>query len=223
MNDDGSGTNGNASESESDSDDGGRGTALQWTTRAMQVGLAAVTLFGLVTFRWGLVINAGISLAVTFLPALLERDLSLPMNPGLVAWITFAVFLHAVGALGPYRWFGWYDSVTHTLSATIIAGAGYATARALDEHYDRLEVPPAFMFGFIVVFVLAFGVLWEIMEFASGGIASILGGEAVLAQYGASDIVYDLTFNAVGGVLVALFGTSRLREIARSLGDSLDG
>jgi hypothetical protein len=196
-------------------------TAFRWAVRVMQVGLAAVTLFGLVTFRWGLVINAGVSLGVTFLPGLLERDLSLPMNPALVAWITFAVFLHAVGALGPYKWFGWYDSVTHTLSATIVAGAGYATARALDEHYDRLEVPPAFMFGFIVVFVLAFGVLWEIMEFASGGLASIVGGQAVLAQYGASDIVYDLTFNAVGGVLVALFGTSRLRDIARSLSNSL--
>ena len=196
-------------------------TVFRWAVRVMQAGLAAVTLFGLVTLRWGLVINAGISLAVTFLPALLRRDLSLPMNPALVAWITFAVFLHAVGALGPYEWFGWYDSVTHMLSATIVAGAGYATARALDEHYDRLEVPPAFMFGFIVVFVLAFGVLWEIMEFASGGLASILGGDPVLAQYGASDIVYDLTFNAVGGVLVALFGTSRLRDIARSLSNSL--
>ena len=196
-------------------------TAFRWAVRAMQAGLAAVTLFGLVTFRWGLVINAGVSLGVTFLPGVLERDLSLPMNPALVAWITFAVFLHAVGALGPYRWFGWYDSVTHTLSATIAAGAGYATARALDEHYDRLEVPPAFMFGFIVVFVLAFGVLWEIMEFASGGLASILGGDPVLAQYGASDIVYDLTYDAVGGVLVGLFGTSRLRDLARSLSNSL--
>jgi hypothetical protein len=183
----------------------------------MQLALAGITLFALVTFRWGLVANAGVPLAVTFLPALLERDLGVPMNAGLVAWITLAVFLHAVGAVGPYEWFGWYDSVTHTLSATVVAGAGYASARAVDLHTDRLAVPSPFMGTFVVAFVLAFGVLWEIMEFGTGGLASVVGGEAVLAQYGVRDIALDLTFNAVGAVLVALLGASRLRGVAGDL------
>ncbi|MFC6837037.1 hypothetical protein [Halomarina ordinaria] len=204
-------------------DDGDDRRGLMLAVRAMQVALVGVTLFALVTFRWGLVINAGIPLAVTFLPGALERDVGLPMNAGLTAWITLAVFLHAVGALGPYQWFGWYDSVTHALSASVVAGAGYASARALDLHYDRLTVPPEFMFAFVVVFVLAFGVVWEVLEFASGGLSSLVGGEAVLAQYGARDIVLDLTFNTVGGVLVALFGTSRLRGVAGALASSLGG
>jgi hypothetical protein len=194
---------------------------LRVLVRLLQVALLGITLVGLVRFNWTLVINAGVSLGVTFLPGLLDRDFRVPMDAGLTLWITTAVFLHAVGALGPYQWFGWYDSVTHTLSATIVAGAGYASARALAEHDDALEIPPEFMFVFILVFVLAFGVLWEILEFASGGVASLVGGEAVLAQYGVRDIVLDLVFNTVGALLVATLGTESLRGVARALARSL--
>ena len=195
---------------------------LLWAVRAMQALLAAITLYALVTFNWGLVINAGVSFLITFLPGYLKDDFRLPMNAGLALWITGAVFLHAVGALGPYEWFGWYDSVTHALSASIVAGAGYTTARALDVHYDKLTIPPEYMFGFVLVFVLAFGVLWEILEFASGGAAAALGGEAVLAQRGTSDIVFDLFYNTLGGVLVAALGAARLGPLADALAGQLN-
>ncbi len=190
---------------------------LHRLVRLLQVALLAITGYGLVRFDWSLVINAGVSLGVTVLPGILSRDYRVPLDAGLTLWITAAVFLHAVGALGPYEWFGWYDSVTHTLSATIVAGAGYASVRALAEHDDALEIPAGFMAVFVVVFVLAFGVLWEILEFASGGVASLVGGEPVLAQYGTRDIVLDLVFDAVGAVVVAALGTDRLREVARGL------
>jgi len=114
--------------------------------------------------------------------------------------------LHAVGTLGPYERFGWYDSVTHTVSATLVAGVGYAVVDALDQSAESVDVPGEFRFLFILIFVLAFGVLWEISEFASAGLASIVGGEPVLAQYGTSDIVFDLLYNAFGALLVALWG-----------------
>jgi hypothetical protein len=194
---------------------------LLWIVRAMQALLAAITLYALATLNWGLVINAGVSFFITFLPGYLDDDLQLPMNAGLALWITTAVFLHAVGALGPYEWFGWYDSVTHALSASIVAGAGYTTARALDVHYDDLTIPPGYLFGFVLVFVLAFGVLWEILEFASGGVAAVLGGKAVLAQRGVSDIVFDLFYNTLGGVLVAALGAARLGPLAGALAGKL--
>lgn len=192
-------------------------TALGWLVRALQLVLAGVTLVGLVRGEWTLVVNGGVSLAVTFLPALVSRNARVSLGAGVTLWITTAVCLHAVGALGPYEWFGWYDSVTHTLSATVVAGAGYASARAVADHHDGLEIPPAFMFVFVLVFVLAFGVLWEVLEFASGGLAALVGGEPVLAQYGARDIVLDLVFNTVGAVLVAVFGTDRLQGVVRGI------
>ncbi|WP_458190915.1 hypothetical protein [Haladaptatus sp. NG-WS-4] len=194
---------------------------LHLLVRLLQVALFGITFVGLIRFNWGLVINAGVSLGVTFLPGILSRDYRVPLNAGLTLWITTAVFLHAVGALGPYQWFGWYDSITHTLSATIVAGAGYASARALAEHDDSLEIPSEFMFVFILIFVLAFGVLWEILEFASGGIASLIGGEAALAQYGVRDIVLDLVFNTVGALFVATLGTAYLKGVSQSVARTL--
>lgn len=195
---------------------------LGWLVRVLQLVLAGITLVGLVRFEWTLVINAGVSLGVTFLPALISRDRHVSLGAGVTLWITTAVFLHAVGALGPYEWFGWYDSVTHTLSATVVAATGYASARALADHDDALEIPSTFMFVFVLVFVLAFGVLWEVLEFASGGLAAIVGGEAVLAQYGARDIVFDLVFNTIGAVLVATFATDHLQGIARGIRRTLE-
>lgn len=197
-------------------------SSLRRAVRTMQVLLSVITLYALATLNWGLVINAGISLVITFLPGYLEDDLHLPMNAGLALWITGAVFLHAVGALGPYVWFGWYDSVTHALSASIVAGTGYTSARALDVHYDDLTIPSGFMFVFILVFVMAFGVLWEILEFGTGVVASVIGGEPVLAQRGVSDIVFDLFYNTVGGTLIAAFGTAWLSPLAGALAGQLD-
>lgn len=190
--------------------------------RLLQVVLVGITLFGVFQLELGLAINAGLSLAVTFLPAVLKRDYRIPMDAGLVLWITFAAFLHAVGVLGPYRSVPWWDSVTHTLSSTIVAGAGYATVRAFDLHSDAVEFPDRFMFAFILVFVMAFGVLWEIMEFATGLVSAVVGGRALLAQYGMSDIIYDLVFNQVGALIVAVWGTVHLRNLAGSFARRMD-
>jgi len=51
---------------------------------------------------------------------------------------------------------------------------------------------------FLLLFVLAFGVVWGITEFATGLVAELYGGQTVSAQYGASDIALDLLVNAVG-------------------------
>lgn len=83
----------------------------------------------------------------------------------------------------------------------------YASFRAFELHSDELSVPSEFRAAFILVFVLAAGVVWEILEFASGGIASITGVRAPLAVMGIDDIVTDLIFNTVGAVIVALWGT----------------
>jgi len=194
------------------------GDGLPWTVvRGMQAVLAAVTVYAAATVNATLVVNAALPLLVSFVPDVLDRRYETDVGGGLAVWIAAAAFLHTVGALGPYEWIGWYDQVTHTLSATLVAGVGYAVVQALDESSGAVEFPPEFRFLFIVLFVLAFGVVWEVAEFASGGLASLVGGEAVLAQYGKRDIVLDLTFNAVGAVAVGLWGTGYFDGVAAVL------
>lgn len=190
--------------------------------RAMQLVIALVLLVGLWERSIAVVVNAVLALAITFLPALLRRDWDVHLDTGLTLWVTLAVLLHTLGMLGFYATVFWWDHVTHTLSATIVAGVGYAAARAVDEYTDAIYLPPRFLFVYILLFTMAFGVLWEVLEFSVRYVTDFLGVEAVLIQFSVEDTIVDLMFDLVGAVLVALFGTPRLQSLVASLTDRLD-
>lgn len=195
-------------------------------TRTMEVCLIGIFFIGLDRGNVGIVVNAGLAFLVTLLPAMLERDYDIPMDAGLTLWITTAVFLHAVGTLGPYRaesTFWWWDHLTHALSSSLVAAIGYSTLRALDLHTEDIYLPPRFTFVFILLFVVAFGVVWEVVEFAVGGLGSVFGEQAVLTQYGLDDTMLDLLFNTLGGVIVAAWGGAYLSDVVGALADKFDG
>jgi hypothetical protein len=127
-----------------------------------------------------------------------------------------------VGSLGLYSQFSWYDEITHTVSATVVAGIGYATFRAFEQHSDAIDVPSTFRGVFVVVFVLAFGVGWEVFEFGAPVVARWLGVGSPVTVYGIDDIVTDFVFNGVGAVLVALWGTEYTRGAVGFLRRRLD-
>lgn len=172
--------------------------------RVLQLTLVGLLVYGVVSMRVELVVTVGIALGVTLLPALLRREYGFSMDAGLVLWITIAMILHVVGSLRLYSQYQWYDEVTHTVSATLIAGVGYAAFRALELHSDTLDVPSEFRVVFIIVFVLAAGILWEVLEFALGGLVTV---------YGIDDIVTDLVFNAMGAVIVAVWGRGYVGDL----------
>jgi hypothetical protein len=198
-------------------------------TRAMQVALLVLIGLGLERGSLGIVVNATIGLGVTQLPAVLERDYQIGMDPALTLWITAAVFLHALGTAGLpgsstnfYRSIWWWDHLTHTLSSSIVAAAGYATARAVERHSDSVSLPDRFMFVFILLFVLAFGVFWEVVEFGVAGVATLSGTTGVLVQYGLSDTMLDLLFNTLGGVVVAVWGTAHLTDLVGTIAERFE-
>ena len=196
--------------------------------RLLELSLVGMCFIGLYIGRLGIVINAGIGVAVTQLVPLLERDYGIPMDPALTLWITTAVFLHGLGTIPlPAEWVsffgpvpagqesvtlyssgGMWDHLTHTFSASVVAAVGYATTRALHEHSDAIEIPPRFMFVFVVQFVIAFGVLWEVLEFALGGVSATLGSGSVLTQYGIEDTMMDLLFDVAGALIVGATATA---------------
>lgn len=197
-------------------------TIVRRLSQVMQVALTVLLLYGIVSRDLTTVSNAAIALAITFLPAVLERDARLPLEPGLVFWLTAAVFLHALGSAGLYAVIGQWDSLTHTISASIVAAAGYAVVRAIDLHTDEIYVPPAMLFAFILVFVLAFGVVWELMEFAIDWSAQLLGLEAVLAQHGLSDTIVDLVYDTVGAVVASIWGAFYLTDLSHRIAGRLE-
>ncbi|WP_226023990.1 hypothetical protein [Halomicrobium salinisoli] len=171
-------------------------------------------VYGLVTLQIGMALNGTFALLVTFVPGLIRREYGYTMDVGIVLWLTLAVFLHSLGSVALYGWFSWYDSLTHTVSSIVVAGIGYALFRAIERHTDDLDVPSEFRAMFIIVFVLAAGVFWEILEFASELSATVFGIPAPLAVLGIDDIVTDLIFNVVGAVIVAAFGTGYVSGVS---------
>ena len=165
--------------------------------RGLQLAMVAIAGYGLVTLDAGVVVPAAVGLGITAVPALLRREYEYAMDSGLVRWITAAVFLHAVGALGVYQRYQWYDEITHTVSAALIAALGYAAFRALELHSDDVAVPDEFRAVFIVVFVLAFAITWEVLEFVMGDLIPV---------FGIDDIVTDMIANTLGAVVVAVWG-----------------
>ncbi|MFP4529906.1 MAG: hypothetical protein ACLFNC_01290 [Halodesulfurarchaeum sp.] len=198
-------------------------------TRLMQLSLVGFLFVGFYEVDVGIMVNSLFGLAVTMLPALLERDYGIPMDAGLALWITAAVFLHAFGTIGLpwmevsfYQAIWWWDHLTHALSSSLVAGAGYATVRALQTHTRGISLPPTVQFTLIIVLVVAFGVVWEVAEFVLAELSLFLGAEPVLTQYGVGDTMLDLVFNTVGAVLVAILGTARLEPVTRAIGRRID-
>ncbi|MFB6166471.1 MAG: hypothetical protein ABEJ31_15030 [Haloarculaceae archaeon] len=199
-------------------------TRQRQATRALQVGLAAIVALGLLERDTGVVVNAGIGLGATFVPAILNRDYDVPLDVRLTLWITLAVFAHAVGTVrfpgspaDVYQRVWWWDHLTHLLSASVVAVVGYAVARAIDANAEALELPPRFLFVFLLVLTLAFGALWEILEFSISAGSRLVGTTSVLTQYGLADTMNDLLFDALGGLLVAVAGTAYLSDFTERL------
>ncbi|WP_410767364.1 hypothetical protein [Haloferax sp. DFSO60] len=199
--------------------------------RLLQVLMVLIFAAGVFYQNGGVIVNAGIGLFVTFLPGILERRYDFTMNIGIVLWITVAMFLHALGTLplpgldflSPYKAVWWWDHMTHALSSSLVAGAAYAVTRALQEHSEHINMPPRFMFFYLLIFVMAFGVLWELLEFYISVVTQLLGSEEVLTQYGLDDTILDLMYNTLGGLLVAIFGTAHLSGVSTQLAERLGG
>jgi VanZ family protein len=199
-------------------------------THLMEFLLVGMFFVGLERGHTGILVNTAVALGVTQLVPVLRRDFGIPMDPALTLWITAAVFLHALGTVGIpgtglesfYRQVWWWDHMTHALSASVVAAAGYATARAVDLHSKDVSLPPRFMFAFILLLTVAFGVFWEVIEFAIAEAAAVVGGAPILTQYGLRDTLLDLVFDTVGAVVVATWGTAYLSDVVGAIADRFE-
>ncbi|MFC7028173.1 hypothetical protein ACFQJ5_12250 [Halomicroarcula sp. GCM10025324] len=201
----------------------------QQISRALSMSLVGFFMVGIWTGNTGVIVNAGVGVLATQLVPILERDYGIALDPALTLWITSAVFLHALGVVGLpgaeenfYRSLWWWDHLTHALSSSVVAAVGYTSVRALDRHSEQLYFPRQFMFVFILLFVMAFGVFWEVIEFSLGLFASATGNGTILTQYGLEDTMLDLVFDTIGAIIVSIWGTAHLTDVVGYVEDWLD-
>lgn len=193
-------------------------------TRLMEIALVGLLFVGIYELSPGIVVNCAVGLLVVQLPAIVDRDYGVPMDPALTLWITTAAFLHALGTVGLpgmadsfYRTLPVWDDVTHALSASVIAAAAYATVRAVDEHSEAIHLPRQVTFAYVLAFTMAFGVAWEVLEYAITLATGLIGVDTVLTQYSVEDTLGDLVWNTFGGLLVALWGHLYLTNVVGAL------
>lgn len=199
------------------------GRLLRLATYAMQIALGAITAYAVSQVSAGMVTNAGLPFLVALFPLYVRYRYGTRFSPVLSLWIATAALLHAVGMLGLYRTYGWYDQFAHAVSGALVAGVGYALVRVLETEYDTVEIPPNLRFVFIVVFAGSLGVIWEVAEFALSELALAFGGEPLLAQFGLGDVVLDMLFSIGGAVLVAIWGTTYFDGLRSVIDRHVDG
>ena len=183
---------------------------LKLLSRAMQAGILAIALAGILTGNYTWVPAAVVSLIMTEIPSILKRDLKLVLPVGLNFWIVLALFLHVFGgASGFYDNVPGWDHVTHALSSSLIAALGFIVVMSVDQYVESIYLPRRFLGVFIAMFTMAMGVIWELMEFS----IDVLTGSHM--QYSLDDTMFDLFFDGMAGIAVAAVGAHYLLHTSR--------
>jgi len=146
------------------------------------------------------------------IPGFLRRREIVVLPWELVLWIFIVIFLHNLGlSLKFYDYIWWWDKLTHFLSTALIADFGFIGIVIADKYIQSIYLPPKFLPFFIIIFVMAMGVFWEIIEY----LFDLLFGTRM--QYSLPDTIMDLVFDLLGAVTIAVLGPLYLKK--RSVDD----
>ncbi len=159
-------------------------------------------------------------MALTLAPLALRGRL--PVRMPYAFQILAIVFVFAALYLGSvqqfYVTFPWWDSVLHFGSGLLLGVLGFMLIYLLNQ--DRrieMSVKPLFMAVFAFSFALALGALWEIIEFLMDAtLGTTMQTPTPGDPSGLTDTMIDLILDAVGGLIVAIYGFLYVRHGERS-------
>jgi len=180
-------------------------------TIVLQAGIVLLLLESLRRRDFAAAVNAAVSLAASIVPVALElvapslSGRAIDLGPELPLWIAAAGLIHSFGMLGPYDAVGWWDSLTHAVSAALVAALAYAGLIVVAPSVAGLDASFGGLAVLTVVLTLAAGVFWELIELIARDVGRRYDVEPVLVHYGRRDTTLDLVFDVVGALLVVGF------------------
>jgi hypothetical protein len=192
---------------------------------AMEIALVALFYAGYRQANEAALVNTGVGMLVTALPAAVEIALSslgasqASFTALLTLWVGCASVLHNVGMLGYYESLWWWDHLTHTFSAALAAALLYAAL--------LVTVGPAAGGGtthlaiVTIAILLVVSLLWELAELGMRHLGERYGIEPVLVHYGWRDTGLDLVFDVVGAVLVLVLDVRLFVPVFETLDTAL--
>lgn len=179
-----------------------RTSVARETERGIRYGLLAVLVIGIQRRNLGAIVNAIGALFASYLPTVIEHRYDVEFRPWQRVYTGSATLTHAVGMLGPYDDVWWWDHLTHTHSASILASLVYANARNSGKNPRQR----------VIATVTIIGLLWEAIEYVIHRLARLVNLEPILITYGKRDTLLDLCFNLLGATLVLVFGDRLLQN-----------
>lgn len=183
-----------------------RRVALLAMQALMLLELAVLLLGG----QW---LNALLLLAImalVFAPLLLARRL-LPDIPAQFQFLV-VVFVFAALFLGEFRSFyaryWWWDLALHVSSGLLLGIFGFLLVYVLNRNARiDLHMRPHFVALFAFVFAVAIGALWEIFEFSMDQLFGLQMQKPMFDDpSGLTDTMWDLIVDAVGALIISLYG-----------------
>ena len=183
----------------------------------LQLAILGVLLGAVIEGRWRVTFIAAAVFALTFLPAIIERELSviLPVEFTLIN----CAFLYAAFVLGEMQQFyeriWWWDLMLHSISALVMGLLGFVIVFSL-YMTDRVRMAPLLVAITSFGFAVSMGTLWEIFEF----LMDHFFGTNMLKS-GLHDTFTDLMVNAAGALVAAISGYFYVRGQPTFLIDSI--
>lgn len=179
---------------------------LSIAAMALQIGIVGVLVESARRRDVAATVNALVSITVALSPGaigfvsptILGR--SVTFGPELPLWLAVAGLLHSYGMLGPYDSIWWWDSLTHTISAALVAAFAYSGLIVVTAGSTWIDLPTGIIPLLTILFTMAAGIFWELIELVAREVGEHFDIKPVLVHYGLRDTVLDLVFDFVAAL-----------------------
>lgn len=165
--------------------------------RALQAVLAVEFIAAVFNQRWPVAFITALAVAVSFLPAILQRNTNLhvPVQIQLVitAFVFATLFLGEVE--GYYERFAWWDLLLHSSFGVVLGLVTFLGLLALVD-LQRVKMSLGLLSVFAVAFAMAVGSLWEMFEFVMDRTFGLN-----MMKSGLNDTMSDLIVNCLGALV----------------------
>ncbi|WHY54818.1 hypothetical protein [Peribacillus simplex] len=142
------------------------------------------------------------------IPLLLALFTKLQFNlPIIISYLIFLFGSQFLGSILGWYGLGWWDTLLHLLSGSLLAFTGIALYERLVYRNAGKEISPWFVFLFTLSFAALGGVIWEIYEFSSDQLFGM-----TLQGGGNKDTMIDLIADTIGGLIIAVWAGVRTKN-----------
>lgn len=178
---------------------------------ALKASLIIAVIGAIITKHYETLIFALLTLFLTFVPAMFEKNykIILPIEFDLL----ITIFIYASLFLGEvhsyYTLFWWWDIILHISSGIIFGIIGFMLVYILNQEQKvKIQLSAGFIALFSFTFALSIGAIWEIFEF---GVDQIFG--ANMQKSGLIDTMWDLIVDSLGAILISTLGYFYLKKV----------